>query len=191
MHRNQFWMTQQKLIVFDDFNRADNATSMGNAVTGQAWLPTSGNFGIDSNQAYCSRASGSAFCVVDSGASDCVITIEVPIVYKNSTSSTRIVFRATDANNIMWLASRSAISYNWGIVMINGGVATTPYALDCVANNDDVVKITLNGSSVRISVNGTEYLNETITFNATATKHGIGSASSYLSRYDNFSVEAL
>lgn len=183
---------RSRVIVSDSFDRADSATTLGNADTGQAWTALAGVFGIARNQARCVSGTVNLAATVDSGLADCVITWDVPVVHKVTSSATRLVFRASDASNMLWLASRWPISFKWGIVKLEGGTATALDYCDIVANDNDTVKITLNGSSVKVSVNGTQYLDTTITFNASATKHGIGSVGGgTISRYDNFLVEAL
>ena len=45
------------MVVFDDFNRANDPTSLGTATTGQTWSLVHGDFpfGILGNQAYWNR----------------------------------------------------------------------------------------------------------------------------------------
>lgn len=48
----QLIRSKKRPIVFDSFDRADSAVTLGNADTGQAWAVSAGTWGISGGQAY-------------------------------------------------------------------------------------------------------------------------------------------
>jgi len=81
-------------IVSDAFNRADSTTTMGNADTGQTWVPNSGTWGITSNQADHIVNTSQNTTIVDSGVSDCTVQVTFPSLQDGG-----ICVRSTDDNN--------------------------------------------------------------------------------------------
>lgn len=56
--------TRFRLIGWDSFDRADSATSMGTATTGQVWVASGGTWGISSNQAYAVSPTTSQYALL-------------------------------------------------------------------------------------------------------------------------------
>lgn len=165
--------------VTDTFNRADNASSMGNADTGQMWVPNSGTWGISANRAYETGVAGvQATTVVDSGMSDCYVEVTL-----TTFDDTGLCFRSTDDNNY-FLTNGSTLFRKQGGVY--GGIGGIGGIL-----SGDVLKVELNGSSIKVYVNGSLALSVTDTFNQTATKHGLRKNGTDVARFDDFSVVPL
>jgi hypothetical protein len=175
-------------IVADGFNRADNASSMGNTNTGQAWQTLAGTFGIQSNQAYLAVgvAGNISLAYVNSGIANC--TIEATFVIINQ--GVALVARVTDLLNYLSLeydvASTSIRIYTRIL-----GVYTLLASFTNALLAGDVVRFEVNGSSLRGYVNGVLKISTTSTFNQTVTNHGIRPVDTVPSKYDNFKVEAL
>jgi hypothetical protein len=55
------------IIVWDDFDRASNSSSLGNAVTGQTWNPWRGTWGIDNKKAILSSTTTEGAAVINTG----------------------------------------------------------------------------------------------------------------------------
>ena len=169
--------------VTDSFNRADNASSLGTADTGQTWTALASTWGISSNQAYNPGAGANAPAVLDSGKSDC--TIQVTIATQAGDSG--LSFRATDANNFFEVTFSTTQYQVWKIV---AGAFTNLASGTITGANGDVLKVVLSGSTIQIFQNGVQLgTNITDAFNQTATKHGLSQVSgSAGARWDNFSV---
>lgn len=174
-----------KIIVFDGFNRADNASSLGNADTGQAWTNLAGKMGLSGNQAYGVKVDTlGAFAVIDAGISDCIINYLVPINLNN----TRFPFRVQDAQNQLFLMNTGGY-----ILKLNKRVNNTVTELASVIvtlANSDLIRVQAHGNNIKVFVNGELIIDVNESSFATATKHGLQTFET-ASRYDNFSVEAI
>lgn len=83
--------------VRDSFDRADNATTMGDADTGQTWVPAAGTWQIESNKATTSSTS-SVTTLIESEFND--VIVECDITWGSGGSSTHgMIFRALDDDN--------------------------------------------------------------------------------------------
>jgi hypothetical protein len=86
-------------LAADDFNRADNATSMGTTSVGaKAWSNAAAVWGISSNQAYL-QSGTNGFAIIDVGVPDVDVSVAFSVV--NSGQVPGVVARYTDASN--WL----------------------------------------------------------------------------------------
>src|SRR5690242_18710328 len=63
------------VIASDNFNRADDPTSLGTADTGQTWTSVTGTWGISSAQAVHFDSSGTGRAVLETGFTDCITKI--------------------------------------------------------------------------------------------------------------------
>jgi hypothetical protein len=177
--------------IADNFNRADNATSLGSTSTGDLEWSDFGNnyFGISSNKGYFSNAAfGGLAAVIDSGTSDGTLKVSIDF----GPNEEGIAFRATDASN--YLVAKCSTGLNQCAIMKrdNGAdshvVAWTNATFGVAAN----MIVAMSGSSISLYVDGTLVISTTITFNQTATKHGLyvyGGISG--AAFDNFSFNAL
>jgi hypothetical protein len=183
------------VLVSDSFNRANSTTTLGTTDsytggTAKTWMPSSaetGTFGINSNRAYLVSA-GNAYSMarLDCGVSDGIIEVDVTW---NTNSAGGLVFRYSTA--LRWfdtyidssgLKLRRGVDYattvlgSYNFTPING----TTYRL----------KATINGSTISISLDGTERITATDSFNAASTLHGLRSpvAGAYL---DHFVISDL
>ncbi|MGF9711633.1 hypothetical protein [Paenibacillus naphthalenovorans] len=171
--------------VYDSFNRANNASSMGNADTGQLWTYSDGStWGISSNAA--KRMSGAeqlGRAWIDSGISD----VTVKCTFSTVARSMRVIFRATnDANEWMFGEVASAGKYALGkrVAGVFTSVASTATALAA----GDRIRVTCKGSDIKCYVNGVLLASVNDTANQTATKCGL-LCEALTTTYDEFSVE--
>ena len=173
-----------RVVVSDTFTRANNASSLGSAETGQVWAQVVGTgWGIDTNQAALSASVGNDLAVVDSGVSVCSVAATLTGVTGNNAG---LAFSVTDASNWWGLWGGSG-----GLFLIKNaaGVQTVP-ASDAVAIAEgSVLKVTRSGASITCAVNGVVRLTLSDAFNASATKHGLGIGGADVNhRWDNFLV---
>lgn len=92
------------IIVFDDFNRTDDPTSLGTATTGQTWAQTSGppGLGINSNNAIWTWPSANG-CkgVIESGSTNgitIVTLVNQSVMDQNYGEFFGLMFRYVDTN---------------------------------------------------------------------------------------------
>lgn len=161
--------------ITDSFNRADSTSTLGSTDTGQAWTAQAGTWGISSNTAYTTTASGQVTVVVDAGVSDC--TVQATLT--DATGSCGLCWRSTDDNNY-WLVA-GVLCYK----RVAGGF--TSMGSTGGFSNGDVITVVVSGNNHTIKRNGTTVLSFTDSFNATATKHGLR-AQTNTSRFDSFSI---
>lgn len=184
-----------KIIVFDSFNRANNASSLGNTETGQAWSSiNAGVWGISDNKAYVSSGTGVA-CIAVSNSINSNAIISVDTVYKSSTLS-GIIFRCdgSDANRLLFKISESSNEVQL-IKKVDGvavTVAVTPFTkvIDQIYN----LKVVQNGNSVKCYIDDIEKISVTLSDLIDNTYHGIVAyrvGAVPTTTYDNFKVEAI
>lgn len=180
------------IIVFDNFNRADGA--LGNAVTGQAWEEVNSVWNIIDGQAYCTNPPNnlSSFAVADSGLASYIMSVKVPVAQKTTYNPTKVVLRYSTDSTFLYITPRSANDYRWTIQKIVSESATILNDLGVVAQNNDIIRCIVNGSTYTIFINEVQVFSGSITFDTSTTKCGLGSGrSGTLMRFDDFIVEAL
>lgn len=101
--------TSLDVLVYDSFDRADSATSLGNAsILGGAWSSVSGIWGVSSNEAYSATAPGSTAKVILSsgvGATNYNIGCTMKGQLTSSTNYSRpgIMFKWVNTDNHFWV----------------------------------------------------------------------------------------
>jgi len=176
-----------RLVVSDSFNRADNALTLGNADTGQAWNPDIGTWGINSNLAT-QITSSEAVCSINSGISN--LYLKVTFAIRAAAAVHRIRFRAaSDAVNgdrITLLANDAGYS----LYKTSAGASTSIASWAVPPQNGDIVEIYAKGSNIRIIINGVERFNvneSTSQFNTYVALSG----NSIALRWNNLEVYAI
>jgi hypothetical protein len=178
------------LPITDSFNRADNATTLGNADTGQAWQIVAGTgstttWGIISNQAY-NIAGQDSFAIQDAAVSDC--TIQVKVSDTSTKQYSRLIFRFVDKDNHFMLQNNTT---NYQLYKKAAGTFTALKTIAVTPAIGDIMKVVLSGSTITPYINGVAQAAATETFNQTATKHGIGVTNSTTNaKFDDFSITA-
>lgn len=163
--------------LVDNFNRADNASSLGTTSDGLAiWVAHRGTFGISSNQANCAANAHPSVAAVETNVADG--TVQATIVSSPASPNfTGLSVRVTDGNNLIIVGSGF-------IQKIVAGSAVDIQVPGPTFSAGDVVAVTMTGSSFEMFVNGVSQTTFTETFNQTATKHGLASAGTW----DTFSA---
>jgi hypothetical protein len=176
--------------VTDAFNRANSTTSLGTADSGQEWTADAGGWGISSNQAYCETDASFLNFATLAGAADGTLEVKLPSPGGGSGGSAWVVCRFTDVDNCLFVLCSGAEPYR--LMKRQGGVPST---LDtgalAQANTDDVVKVVLSGSSIRVYVNDELEIDGASAFNETAVRVGLGTdfgaGPGSAPRFDDFS----
>jgi hypothetical protein len=172
------------IIVFDSFNRVDNTETMGNADTGQIWVPFVGIGGIINSRARCVSTSGGQFgTYIDAIVSNCILGCVLSTIGANQ----RLLFRGVDNIN------RFSLNISGGVYVLGitvDGITTSLITAECVAVNNDRINIILNGSLIRIYVNENIVIDTTDERHLNGTKYGIGATSTGV-RWDNFKITSL
>lgn len=171
---------------YDNFNRADNAASLG-----APWLAHAGIWGIDSNEAYC-VSGGFGIATVDVSSGTCRIRVKV-----TTAGSLSIVYRLRDADNYIQVRYRAEFSvlfviktiggsenFNIG-APVNGIVLQDGDLLDVRVGSDDSIKVYINDELTIDAIDGLE--NDHL---ADAGEHGLISRDAAV-RFDDFSITDL
>jgi len=183
-------------LVFDDFNRPDNALSLGTAKTGQSWIVEGegGVYGIQDNRLYLSE-SGTVTeptATINSGISDCVISAEFygGPEYTGGNPSSGICFRQTDNLNLFRFYPDNL---HFRMARVVAGVVTVMGSNNAIAPiNNQILRVVLSGQSIKCYVGDLLVFDVTHNFNQTTTKHGLYSRNRVVTaRWDNFRVEVL
>jgi hypothetical protein len=175
----------------DDFDRADNGSSMGTPSDGlSAWQVLTGfgsTWGITSNQAY-NVGGGNSRTALESSESDVEVQVTIPTRGDVGGGSVNgILFRATDDDNNL------EFSMNFGNSMFiqkrEAGSNSTLTSVSRAYADGDTFKVVTSGDDIECFHNGVSVLTATTSFNNTATKHGLR-AQGGATRFDDFSITA-
>jgi len=109
--------TGQQYIVSDTFTRADSATTLGNAETGQPWVVLNSTWGVSGSKAYCAGLGGDACIYTDSGVSDCEVSCDMLVPAAGV--ETWMVVRAQDNANFIMVGLNASSMF---VYYRNGGV---------------------------------------------------------------------
>lgn len=190
-----FRVTAEPLPYFvDDFARADGSALGSTTLGSLAWALTAsvGTPGgvIVSQTAGVSNAnvSGRTFATVDAGHADGVFKARLAT---NDSGAQSLVFRFTDFSNYLFLSRQNSGSQVWSLWRRSGGTATLVFASGTAIATNDLVEVVLNGTSVKVKVNGVEIIDQIVTQQASATRYGFGSVTTYAARWDDVSLDPL
>ena len=180
------------LPVSDDFNRADNASSLGTATSGHVWTALGGTWGISSNKAHISNATGLKPAYVECGAAD--VSVQATLNKTDASNNLNrigIAFRISDASNFLYAYYLTSTGLR--LFKLVAGVNTQIGTATVTGTNNDVLKVVTSGDQIEVYQNGVLKIGPiTETHNQTATKHGlffeVGGSSFTLCRWDDFSI---
>ena len=175
------------LIVMDHFDRADNNTGLGNAVTGQAWVQSKGVMGISGNQAkvISQDGNGVTYAYIETGRSDVRVSC---IMGTTGDYKQILVFRDVDYSN------KLSVYYLSGQYLLRktvGGTTSTIQAVTMAQASYDKITVEAVGNSIKVYINDALIITATDAFNQTATKHGIAAISTLTSIFNNFKIQGL
>lgn len=152
-----------KVVVFDDFNRADDLLTAGSTKTGQVWTPVGGAFGILGNRLYSPGKTSASILHVDPIIKDYEVSATVigQFVAGQVQGFFNLMFHMTDAANYMmarmFIGNLEVYKFVAGAATV---VASTPFvAQDWIPYK---LKVRCQGTNVRVSVNGVELINLTL-----------------------------
>lgn len=171
------------VAITDSFNRADDASSLGTADSGQVWT-AHGTGSILSNKgrfAALGSSPSAGLAWIDSGGSDGVLQV----TFSTVNNFGLLVFRFSDVNN--YLAFEGTGTVGQRILKREAGAIGSVVVFGSSAASGDVIKITLSGTSISVDKNGSLLGATTSAFNQTATKHGLGAHGNLGHRWDDFS----
>lgn len=179
------------VLLSDTFTRA-NATTLGNAETGQPWVSYGAQtMGVFNNEAYSITSNGdNSFVGCDVGISNAKIGVTFSNIASIGSWSSAIILRAiSNTSYIHFQISPSG----YILETYNSGDYSTLASYTGVTTGDQI-SIVINGSSIVVLRNDTQIMSVTSTFNQTATIFGMQSGDqtgTAGNRFDNFKVEDL
>lgn len=182
--------------VFDDFNRPNNATSLGSTKTGQVWeVPADSAYGIQEGRAYLASYlpdKPEPIASVDAGVADCVIAVEFfgGADYSGTHPAAGIAARVDEmGNHIRFYPDVN----HFRIGRREGGALSVMGSNNSVVPaNGQILKMILSGPSIRCYADDTLIFDVSSTLNLGVTKHGFYLRTMHTpTRWDNFRVEVL
>lgn len=195
------WLgTQQRTrpgpLVYDDFNRPDSAESLGNAVTGQTWeVSPEGTYGIQSGRAYLAVyqvARPEPAAMIDAGTADCIVSAEFygGAGYTSGNPSSGIMARVSDMDNHIRFYPDNG---HFRLGRREAGALSVLGSNNAIAPaNGQILRMILNGLSIRCYVDDVLVFDISSTFNLNVTKHGFYIRTSAIpTRWDSFRVDKL
>lgn len=171
----------------DDFNRADNSSSLGTSSSGHVWSAENGTWGISSNQAHMNTSTANAVAVVESGVADCTVQVTLAAL---AGFRPGLTFRFVDDSNYwVWYRVTTTSYQCWK--RVSGTFTLMHDATGLTVADGDVIKVVLSGTSIALYHQGSLITTLTSqTDHQTATKHGMYSEIGLPTntRWDDFSV---
>lgn len=157
-------------LISDSFNRADNASSLLNADTGQTWVALNGTWGTLGNKAYLAvdGSGGRRSAGINAGSTNGVLTCTADV----TGDGWNLIFRAQDKDNLLFitLSGTTLLLRKW-VAAVGTDITTAP-GLSFASG--DAWRVTLNGSSIDVAQNGTSRINTSDATFLGNTIHGIG-----------------
>lgn len=160
-------------LVYDNFQRPNNTTSLGIATTGQTWSNVAGDpWGIDSDQAYLSAATGGDVDVISTGSIS-NYTINATIDVTNTEAQyydCRIVFRVQNGTNFYMFGISGGISL---YKSVNGAFTSLASNTTTPTLGEHTITVQANGDTITCSVDGVEFFSVTDSTFPTGTLVGL------------------
>lgn len=175
--------------VLDTFTRANNASATGTTDTGQTYTASGGTFGVENGHFYCNTVTTNDRCYATlTGTANGVIRATLITAGVNEGY---IIFRYVDNSNMymLFVSTAGYRIYQWA-----AGVRTSLAFNAQVAVAGDQIVLTVNGSTVSVTVNGlalTGLQAISVPNNTSATLVGLGSNSATTEQWDDFSVNPI
>lgn len=179
---------------FDDFDRANSSTTLGNSKTGQAWSAGQGVWGIDSNRAWAVSTPQDTTATAHISASLNKAIVKSVFFFGGEYIDQRLIFRYSDIGNHLLIrsqATRYEIMRRVGGTAAGGG-ATVIATINVVPLNGDSIEIRLNGSNIDFFINGKLELSIVESLYTSVNRAGFGiyygSTVAHTMRFDTFRV---
>ena len=185
-------------IVQDSFNRADSAVSAGTSDSGHTYTITgSGTLGISSNKLYAATATAGFYGIVNAAIADCIVNASIT-THRNTSSNTGLALRTTNESN---LSGRLSLLHEsdangtgqWALYQVVSSVATLigSWAFTAEPNGRTWdVSVSMIGSAIIVSIDGTPRITVTNTTNQASVTHGFRfNTNDTSSRVDSFSIK--
>lgn len=179
-------------LIGDTFGRSD-ASSLGDADSGQTWTVVTGVPGIASGRAYATTAANT-IATIDPGTPNYYAEVTIPVL--TSAHAAWLIFRRVDNTNFWRFGSNS------GTLTLQKDVAATITSYTSPAGNNFAAGITdteprvrigvlVNGSTIQPYVNGIPW-GSPLTDSAHSTAQPVGiQASTTAARFDDFMVRRI
>ena len=168
------------IIVSDSFDRADNATSLGAADTGQAWTATGLTAGIQGGMAYFPTVSGFGIATVETLHADVDVTCS--LILRTSADQSRgvLLLRGDGSVANRWSLNCDSTGTNLVLSKVVASVSTNVQtaAFAVTLGQSYAIRVVAKGSAWTVYVNGVSTITATDAALSTLTKCGIGAVRS-------------
>jgi len=168
-------------LIADGFDRTD-ATSLGSAITGQAWTVSAGAWSITGGQAHPTTDANSR-SVIEADESDVVVRATLAAI----SNSAWLLVRYSSGSNYVRVGHAGTTLQ---LQSIESGSVVVNNSLGAGLSAGDVLEVAMRGDAIKVYVNGSLRASKTVAFNETATQFGMQSDRS-ATRFDDFSVRVL
>lgn len=173
-------------LVYDSFSRAD-AETLGNAETGQAWMPVRGTWKIRDRQAVCTQPDPTygGLVKVQTNTTN-VVNIEVELSYTAGGNMSGLLLRMSDASNYYWLRANSTVTQ---LYRVQAGIATLLNSAAQGVVPGSRLRAEIRDNTYTVKLNGAALFSvPNQTFNQTASEHGLYSDTSWLA-FRHFTID--
>jgi len=191
-------LSQRGVIAYDSFNRADNASSLGTADTGQNWQALRGTWGISALKGKLSTVTNDSAVVVDIQRST-NIRITADIVFAQGSSGAHypgLSFFGIDANNFMFFRGNNGVSLTFckrvnSVTTVIGSVPLSFSNGQQIRISVEVVGKNLNLFADDVNIGSITITDEDFAIFGSATKFGLSANNTINATFDNFIIDAI
>jgi hypothetical protein len=178
---------QSVVLLYDEFTGSgglNGRTPDNISPTGAVWSVHRGNLALDANGHVTTNETSRA--VIETLGAD----VEAVVGLNLGSNDTGVILRASDSQNFLRF---SLTSTGWFFQKTAGGATTTVSRGTAVLplKTDYSVKVTLQGPTITLMIDGVLVKTVTESFNQTATRHGIVSSNTGARSWNSFTVRKL
>lgn len=177
-------------ICWDDFNRADHGSVLGNTPTGLAWTIDAGGWQILSNKA---RPTGAATnsAIFSLGVTNVVAEVTLSNVLSDASAAVGLGLRVLDTNNFARLyvnTTTSQLVYSQTVA----GATTTIASASCTVTDSMEIRGMFQGNRLRGWANRKLLIDDSSSSsNNTNTKHGFRAVNTTTIDFDDVYVQGI
>lgn len=189
VNRTGYWgFVDLTPVAIDTFDRANSATSLGTAGSGQTWEAVSGTWGIDEDSAATSGGGqdGPNLAVIPRGTGDGLTEVTMTVVEGGA----GLVFRYLDPDNYWSVTANPGVG-SWSVNRVIDGDDELVGELTGPTASGVTVSVVADGTAVRFLLDGVEYLSITDGALADQLQGGLiaSAGTANAARWDRFLVE--
>jgi len=141
--------------LIDNFGRGDDPASLTTADTGQPWSTVSGTWGVEGEAAFAAGLDGDApaVAVLEQAHRDGLTEVTLTTIAEGA----GLVVRYEDPGNYWSIVAHPGTG-TWTVAQVTDGEAVPAGEFSAPTVDDTTISVTQNGTTIRVLIDGAEYL---------------------------------